>query len=127
MFARTLAVSACLFVSAVQAMPSVDKGVWRPASWGTAMKEGEISTIKNGVFGHGLAQPYVLPCETATFEHDEKTYECFRLYLLLNEKVCESVYALYGNQYSGISLKTEDGASSLHPLPAPSHVVAARR
>jgi len=110
MFDRTLV--ACLFASAAQAMPSVDKGVWRPASWEGVLKQGneQVSSVGSSIVGHGLAQPYVLPCETATFEHGEKAYECYRLYLLLNKKICETMYAIYGNEYSGISIKTEDGS-----------------
>ena len=113
MFDRTLV--ACLFASAAQAMPSVDKGVWRPASWEGVLKQGneQVSSVGSSIVGHGLAQPYVLPCETATFEHEEKAYECYRLYLLLNKKICETMYAIYGNEYSGISIKTEDGETAV--------------
>eukprot|EP01048_Picozoa_sp_COSAG05_P004048 COSAG05_NODE_204_length_14187_cov_99.887422_12_plen_230_part_00 len=93
-------------------LQEVDKHVWRPASWGGIFKDGDkkISTVANSVVGHGLAQPHVLPCATPTFEADGKAYECFRLYLVVDPKVCRSTQVIYGNAYSGISLKTADGS-----------------
>lgn len=103
-----VALGLALCAMEVAPMPTLDKGVWRRKEWGGVFNSDEkkVSSVSNAIVGHGLAQPYVLPCETDGKSHDG--FECWRVYLVVDRAYVEAVYAIYGNEYSELSLSTED-------------------
>ena len=70
--------------------------MWRPADWGGPFRKDkdirESTKVADSVFGHGIAQPHVLPCDHLG-EHTLEGFECYRVYLVLDTNIAETMYA----------------------------------
>lgn len=95
---------------ALAAVASAEHTVWRPADWGGPFRGDkdikESTKVADSVFGHGVAQPHVLPCDLG--DHKLEGFECFRVYLVLDTNIAETMYAVFGSVYSDFSLFTVD-------------------
>ena len=122
---NTLRVPGCLLpaqiVLAVQlcaALPTdkaasqlVDEGdyVHRPLHWNglerpdAPKKLGKMST--NAKHQHGAVQPFV-----AAASERLSGYDTYRVYLLFDDDIGRSMYAIYGDEYSELSLHTDDNS-----------------
>ena len=53
--------------AALAAIASAEHTVWRPADWGGPFRKDldikQSTKVADSVFGHGIAQPHVLPCD----------------------------------------------------------------
>jgi len=84
--------------------------VHRPAHWNgveldTAPKKlSELST--KAQHHHGAVQPFI-----AGSMESQSGYDTYRVYLLFDDDVGMSMYAAYGDEYSALSLSTDDGSS----------------
>lgn len=109
---------ACFLASAV-ALPTdktsnqlKDEGdfVHRPVHWNgveldTAPKQLKDLSTK-AKHHHGAVQPFI-----AGSMESEPGYDTYRVYLLFDDKVGASMYAVYGDEYSALSIHTDDGSS----------------
>lgn len=81
--------------TAFAAVAAAEHTVWRPAAWGGPFRKDKDITqstkVADSVFGHGIAQPHVLPCDFG--ENKLEGYECYRVYLVLDTNIAETVYA----------------------------------
>ena len=69
--------------------------VWRPTDWGGPFRKDkdirQSTKVADSVFGHGIAEPHVLPCELG--EHKLEGFECYRVYVVLDTYIAETLYA----------------------------------
>lgn len=82
--------------AALAARAGAEHTVWRPADWGGPFRKDkditESTKVADSVFGHGIAQPHVLPCGHLG-EHKLEGFECYRVYLVLDTNIAETIYA----------------------------------
>jgi len=97
--------------AALAARAGAEHTVWRPADWGGPFRKDkditESTKVADSVFGHGIAQPHVLPCGHLG-EHKLEGFECYRVYLVLDTNIAETIYAVFGSVYSHFNLYTVD-------------------
>ena len=81
--------------AALAAIAGAEHTVWRPADWGGPFRKDkdikESTKVADSVFGHGIAQPHVLPCDLG--DHNLEGFECYRVYLVLDTTIAETMYA----------------------------------
>ncbi len=96
LYRQTMKVLALAAAAALAARVGAEHTVWRPADWGGPFRKDkdikESTKVADSVFGHGIAQPHVLPCGHLG-EHKLDGFECFRVYLVLDTKIAETMYA----------------------------------
>jgi len=89
----------------------VDEGdyVHRPLHWNglerpdAPKKLGKMST--NAKHQHGAVQPFV-----AAASERLSGYDTYRVYLLFDDAIGQSMYAFYGDEYSELSIHTDDSS-----------------
>eukprot|EP01052_Picozoa_sp_SAG31_P032385 SAG31_NODE_3546_length_4100_cov_3.507182_7_plen_118_part_00 len=113
---RALAAAAAL--AAAQALPGNNQGnqlkdegdfVHRPLTWSGLEKPDAARALKDlstkAKHQHGAVQPFV-----ATSSEKLAGYDTYRVYLLFDDDIGQSMYAIYGDEYSALSIHTDDGA-----------------
>ena len=95
----------------------VDEGdyVHRPLHWNglerpnAPKKLDQLSTRADGLVAathqHGVVQPFV-----AAASERFSGYDTYRVYLLFDDAIGQSMYAFYGDEYSALSLHTDDNS-----------------
>eukprot|EP01043_Picozoa_sp_COSAG02_P000984 COSAG02_NODE_20_length_53673_cov_86.864841_19_plen_136_part_00 len=96
LYRETMKVLALAAAAALAARVGAEHTVWRPAEWGGPFRKDkdikESTKVADSVFGHGIAQPHVLPCSHLG-EHKLDGFECYRVYVVLDTKIAETMYA----------------------------------